>query len=498
MKKPDWERNLDEAHQSRDIDPRKAIEKYQSACVDAEKRQLQDTSPWTKYGNYLWTVFNFKEAEKVYRQGEIYAHKINNPTHESWFLERQAACQHELVMNGQLDKPDIKLVQKAIQLLPRTAPNYSWSSARNIETQGQINLDLGNYERADADLDKAVERYRAVKDENMAVDALNWKMDSLLRQGRGAEANKLFIRTARDHASSGDEDNGAYDVVENFREKASDCDLREAGIYPQVRSLMYARDFAGLDNLATKFRESRQSLPTGRWYLDAFYSEISSLERAQSDEDWLAHIGMLKGWAKKNPNSVSAKIALIHVLRSYAWKARGGGWANSVSEDGWKLMGERMNEAEAVLNSVETKTPDWYSAAQTVALGQSWSKEKYDRLVQECQLKYPDYDPVVLTKTYWLQPRWNGEEGEAEKYVESEASKRSTTDGDILYARCTLWLDRQLGDVFKETGMKWARTKKGLLALRQKFPKSMTLFGETSILALEENDMDTATKAFGP
>lgn len=498
MSRPEWERNLNEAQQSQEKDPKNAVEKYKLACANVEKRKLKDVTPWTNYGNYLWTAFNFKEAEKVYKQGEAYAHEVNLAAHESWFLERQAACQHELVMNGQLEKPDIQLIQKAVQLLPKEADHFEWRNARNLETLGQLNLDLGNLKAADVNLEKAVEGYRSAKDENMAVDALNWKIDSLLRQGRGGEANKLFIRTARDHATSENADNGAYDVTENFREKVSDCDLREAGIYPQVRKLMYSRDFAGLDKLAMGFRESRKVLPTGRWCLDAFYTEINSLERAQSDEDWLAHIGMLKEWATKNPESVSAKIALIHVLRSYAWKARGGGWANSVSEDGWKLMGERMSEAEAVLDSIETKTPDWYSAAQTVALGQSWSKEKYNRMIQECQLKYPDYDTVILTKSYWLQPRWNGEDGDAEKYVEAEAAKRGTEDGDILYARSTLWLDRQIGDVFGETGMQWDRTKKGLIALRKKFPKSMMLFGDTSILALEENDMDLATKAFGP
>lgn len=498
MSRPEWERGLAEAGKMEQVDPKKAIEQYKAVCAKFEKQNLKETDAWTDYGNFLWSAFDFAGAEKVYQQGEKYANKIGRKGDEAWYLERQAACQHELVMNGQLEKPDIKLVEKAIATLPADTTNFGWYQARNLETLAQLQLDLGDYKSADGNFDKAVEGYRAAKDERMAVDALNWKMDSLLRQNRGNDANKLFIRTWRDHGSASEDDGPAFDVCENFREKISDADLRDAGIYPQVRKLIHAGDFAALDKMATEFRESRKTLSTGRWYLDALYSEINSLERDQFDDAWIARIDQLKEWSKKSPESVTAKIALVHVLRGYAWKARGSGWANSVSEDGWRVMGERMNEAETVLNSVETKTPDWYSAAQLVALGQSWSNKKYDRMMQECQLKYPDYDSVILAKSYWLQPRWNGEEGDAEKFVESEAAKRSTVDGDILYGRCCLWLDRQLGDVFGETKLQWPRTKKGLLALRGKYPKSYALSGETSILAMEKNDMDTATKAFEP
>jgi tetratricopeptide (TPR) repeat protein len=489
MNKPQWVRDLNDIKRLQETDAEKAIEKYKKLCADYEKQNIQETDAWTNYANFLWRARDYAGAMAVYKLGAAYAHKINKPDHEAWFLERQASCQHQMFLNGDIDKPDIALIQQAIKILPPSSGNIEWYQAQNQETLGQLYLDLDDFKNADICLDKAIAQFGPAKDPGMVIDALGWKMASLLEQKRGKEANDLFVKTARDNSEN-------TDIVMNFRQKAVNHDLRAAGLYPNVRKLLKARDFAGLDKLADQLRDSKKQLSNGRWLLDAFYNEVNYVERDQFDRVWLEHIALLKDWVKSRPDSINAKLSLVHVLRSYAWKARGSGWSNTVTQDGWKRMAERMEESASYLEQVKNKVPDWYSSAQLVALGQSWSEKKYDNLTAESRLKYPDYDTVIFSKAYWLQPRWHGEEGEAEKYVEAEAAKRSTEDGDILYGRSSWWLECMLGDVFEETKMKWPRTKKGLLALRKKFPDSQTLRAELSILALSGDDLATARTAF--
>ena len=59
----------------------------------------------------------------------------------------------------------------------------------------------------------------------------------------------------------------------------------------------------------------------------------------------------IEAWIEARPKSVHARWLLGAVLISYAWQARGGGYANTVSDKGWKLFHERVRQARAALES---------------------------------------------------------------------------------------------------------------------------------------------------
>jgi len=183
------------------------------------------------------------------------------------------------------------------------------------------------------------------------------------------------------------------------------------------------------------------------------------------------------------------------VLTSYAWKARGNGVANDVSENGWKLFGERLDQCKAVLDQVKDRPGEWYTAMQRCALGQSWDRAAYDGLVNEGLKRNPDYDTIIFVKGYWLQPRWHGEEGEFEKFL-AAADKRGGGAGDALYARSVWYLDTVIHDVMNQTNVGWPRVKAGFQQIIKTFPQSHTARGMLSILALEKDDLKTAENAF--
>ena len=97
---------------------------------------------------------------------------------------------------------------------------------------------------------------------------------------------------------------------------------------------------------------------------------MSSL-RCREDEPesmWQLHDRIHKGWIAAKPDSITARIAHADFLAEYAWHARGSGYANEVSKDGWKLFGERLTAAHEILKQakpMQPQCPMWWSVSAT-------------------------------------------------------------------------------------------------------------------------------------
>jgi hypothetical protein len=99
----------------------------------------------------------------------------------------------------------------------------------------------------------------------------------------------------------------------------------------------------------------------------------------------------------------------------YAWEARGGGYADKVTREGWRLFNKRMKVAEAALDKawkIDPSLPQTPLAFLRVELGQGRGRQRmetwYERAIQFPQDRY---DAVDL-KLWYLQPRWYGSEEE--------------------------------------------------------------------------------------
>jgi hypothetical protein len=112
--------------------------------------------------------------------------------------------------------------------------------------------------------------------------------------------------------------------------------------------------------------------------------------------------------------------ALVHLLEGrfyidYAWDARGGGWATSVTDEGWKLMRERLALAETALSrsweldSTLAETPIEFMRLE---LGQARGRERMEEWFGRAILHPNQRYMAVYQKLWYLQPRWYGSERE--------------------------------------------------------------------------------------
>ena len=108
-----------------------------------------------------------------------------------------------------------------------------------------------------------------------------------------------------------------------------------------------------------------------------------------SDSEWLAPIDQLKQWVQTRRDSVTAPIALGNAYLNYAYLARGGGYANTVTDEGWRLFAERVQLARETLerHSALRKLCDGGKDDETD--GYSWNriKEGYNAIQQNMGLR---------------------------------------------------------------------------------------------------------------
>jgi hypothetical protein len=247
-------------------------------------------------------------------------------------------------------------------------------------------------------------------------------------------------------------------------------------------------EYAKLDALAASLRQSKTAFDNGRWKLAEFYSQISSVPEKSPESEYLKRIKHLQKWSIQKPPSLTADIALSIAYRHYAWLARGGGYADTVTEEAGRLFVERIKMGRNILLSCKERRkecPGWWSALQMFLLAEGCSRQTYDAMLKEALAQEPTYVSFHNSAAYHLLPRWYGEEGDWENYASAAADKVGGEEGDILYARI-IWRMQQLhifGNIFQESKASWARTQKGFEAMRRRNPESLSILTEYCNLA---------------
>jgi hypothetical protein len=228
-----------------------------------------------------------------------------------------------------------------------------------------------------------------------------------------------------------------------------------------------------LDRVATELRNEKLEFYKGRSELSQFYG-MFEIAASLDDSVWSNHLDRLERWAKASPDSPTPLVVLGSIYKSYAWKARGGGYANTVTQEGWRQFEERLTRARDLLDEAAKKKvqdPEVYCARITVAMGLNESKSEMDAIFNKGIAVDPNYLPLYQAKAYFLLPRWHGDPGDWEAFAQQAADARGGEEGDMLYmiiARDEAWSE---GDrLFRTTRLSYDRMKRGFEAALKRNP----------------------------
>ncbi len=265
----------------------------------------------------------------------------------------------------------------------------------------------------------------------------------------------------------------------------------------QVRAALEQEKFDRLEELAAEARTSSQYF-NGSPALRHFY-ELVDGPAENTEAGWKLHLERLDRWQKAQPKSVTPLITIGENYISFAWRARGSGYAHTVSQEGWRQFGERLEKSRQSLEAarkMDGTDPHLYATLVTLAKGQGLPREQVDKLVDESAkldlLYFPTYERVGS----YLLPRWYGEPGDAVRFAHKIRDLVGGERGGQIFARIGMSVfymeSPQADDVFAETGFSYADLKPGMLSLVRDYPESNYLVQMFCRVACAARDEETA------
>jgi hypothetical protein len=123
---------------------------------------------------------------------------------------------------------------------------------------------------------------------------------------------------------------------------------------------------------------------------------------------------------RKSPVAPTTVLTIQGTFNTdYAWDARGDGWANSVTQNGWKLFTERLAKADAALEkawALDSTNADAATQMLDVELGQGQGRDRMELWFKRAMEANPDNYDACWRKLYYLEPKWYGNEDEMLKF----------------------------------------------------------------------------------
>lgn len=272
------------------------------------------------------------------------------------------------------------------------------------------------------------------------------------------------------------------------------------GVTRQAADLFKKDDYAGLEKLVGEIKsrgyDIRQTYPE----LSAFYS-VFGLNGSADERRWLDQQTKLDGWMRAYPDSPTAKIVMADWYIGYGWKARGTGLADTVTQEGWKLLAEYLAKAADILKSVppeKVDDPQYYRLWLVVALGQGWSRGPMEHYFNKGTEVARDFFPLYAAAAYFLLPKWYGDQQDCARFAAHAAASFSGEKGEILYALLAREDANEYGDdFFTQSSFDYGRVRNAFLAEVEK--NEITKFGAQNnlcYLASIAGDKATAKTLF--
>ncbi|MGA8221696.1 MAG: hypothetical protein WB780_08585, partial [Candidatus Acidiferrales bacterium] len=259
----------------------------------------------------------------------------------------------------------------------------------------------------------------------------------------------------------------------------------------QIAADLIERDYDALERAAREARVSKSRFKGGTWRLYIFYEALGhpTLGAQATEEDWKFHITGLKDWGSARPESVTARLALAETYENYADHARGSGYANTVSEEGWRLDRERIAMAASTLTEVaklKEKCPYWYELMQRVALAQGWDKAQARSLLDAAMAFEPTYYHFYREYANFLLPKWYGAPGETEAFAEEISNQLGGQQGKFVYFEIASLVTCQCdSDDSHMEYLSWPKIKEGYAVLGELYGFSNLKMNRFAHMAVE-------------
>lgn len=267
-----------------------------------------------------------------------------------------------------------------------------------------------------------------------------------------------------------------------------------ARVGSNAQQLYYAKRYHDLDNLIARYVTLQDRIDDGRFKLSGIARFLNDAIEERPPGIALPEV---QSWRSADSNSPGAALLETSYWRHAAWQARGNGFANTVSPEGWRLFHERLERASKILTdsqSYAAANPLWYTESLDVNLWLGASVQRQFTLYERGIEAFPDYYPLHCHMVQSLLPQWGGSNTAVARFIESVAKRSSPATKAQMYTRLWWCVDGSTSldvNVFRSMGASWARMKEGFESLNESYPRSLWNQSNYASFACRAGDVAT-------
>lgn len=327
-----------------------------------------------------------------------------------------------------LERAELQLKSKGKRLaaIRRKEALHSWNAKTAIEAYEKVGRRDVKW---DANVRAALPQLVRIWDGDSSPPESRAVYDLLTKAvAAGCDDPLIVYSRARMYEFNVEEDGPK--IVALHVEAARAMKERGPGYHPLRQTFAYTRAAQFLAGSAETLGDEVRSQVEGWWDL-----ALERLEKAAADPDspvsLLSEVSQLliktkmkltgdrktgldrvfEVLSKARPESAFPLVLKGEAYTDYAWDARGDGWANTVTPEGWKKMGERLAVAEAALTEAWKRDPEDPEAPTlmiNVELGQGKGRPVMETWYRRAMAADPDNRLACRYKMYYLEPKWHG------------------------------------------------------------------------------------------
>jgi hypothetical protein len=255
-----------------------------------------------------------------------------------------------------------------------------------------------------------------------------------------------------------------------------------------IVQLFQQEKFDEIERIANEARSTNARFPGGFWKIHAVYAGLRGpvLGNKVNDAAWPQLLARVENWKNKYPNSITARVTLAFYYNTYGWAARGGGYADSVSEEGWRLLAERSEMGRKVLEeaqSLPTKCPEWFLAMMEIARAQDWDDDTKTALFEQAVAFNPEYYYYYQEFADMKLPKWGGEEGDVAAFAAAMADRIGGKKGDLLYYQIATSIICACDNNQGGYGLSWPRIQHGYAVMEEMYGSSIYQLNKIALIA---------------
>lgn len=293
-------------------------------------------------------------------------------------------------------------------------------------------------------------------------------------------------------------ENGGRDVAR----EAGDPISRQYQVEPDETGCTLAGEhFDVVEEMADRLRRYQCRYSGGGWQLDYFYDELKKGCDDVSPKQQEVFEALLERWKQAYPESVTPFIVQAEVHAAYGWEARGGGYADTVTDEGWRVFHRELGAADRILREAEplnSNDPQFYAAMIDIGNCLDYTTEDLQALFDKGVAIDAGYFPLYSARAWTLTHRWGGRRGELERFAEKAFERTREKYGHTLYALIAAHLATCMGgeDYVKDHFLDWKKIDAGCGELIETFPESDYYLNQHCLMACLYHDQEKAVGLF--